>query len=114
VAAQRAVDFVSRDAQPHLYLRAGVPAATENDGSVRWQMLRPVPSRRCEVFGSADELHTLTGWSSAKVAPRGAYAWTAWRRYTCCPGRGTTLSEVDLPPICLQPPAKAPSRATDQ
>jgi len=114
VAAQRAVDIVSRDAQPHLYLRAGGPAATENDGSVRWQMLRPVPSRRCEVFGSADELHTLTGWSSAKVAPRGAYAWTAWRRYTCCPGRGTTLSEVDLPPICLQPPAKAPSRATDQ
>ena len=103
VTAQRAVDIVSRRAQPHVYLPAGGPEATENDGSIKWQMLRPVPSSRCEVFGDAEELRTVTGWSSAKVAPKGAYAWTAWRRYTCCPGRGTTLSEVALPPICLKP-----------
>lgn len=101
VTAQRATDIVSRAAQPHLYLPAGGPETHENDGSIQWQMLRPVASPRCEVFGSADELTTLAGWSSAKTAANGAYAWTAWRRYTCCPGGGTTLGEIELPPICL-------------
>lgn len=102
VAAQRAIDIVSRAAQPHVYLPAGGPEVREHDGSVTWQMLRPVPSNQCEVFGTAAELATLAGWSSAKVAATGAYSWTAWRRYTCCPGRGTTVGEIELPPICLK------------
>lgn len=105
VAAQRAADFITRQNQPHVYLpsvgraRGGYwPASPvlENTENHQWQMLTPLRSNRCEIFGAGGN------WSGGKVDTRGNYAWILWRKYGCCTARpGVFLSSVDTARVCL-------------
>ena len=105
VAAQRAADFITRQDQPHVYLpsvgraRGGYwPASPvlENTDNHRWQMLTPVRSNRCEIFGASGN------WSGGKADMRGNYAWILWRKYACCTARpGVFLSSIDSARVCL-------------
>ena len=105
VAAQRAADFITRPNQPHVYLpsvgrpRGGYwPASPvlENTDNHRWQMLTPIRSSRCEIFGAGGN------WSGGKVDTRGNYAWILWRKYSCCTARsGVFLSSIETARVCL-------------
>ncbi|MCX9039238.1 TIGR03756 family integrating conjugative element protein [Citrobacter portucalensis] len=97
VIAQRVADLVTRSHQPHIYTplvaspHAGYwpppPVIEGNSGNHQWQILTPTKSAACSVFpdGSA------TATYADKQAEDGAYAWTLWRPYKCCPRRGQTF-----------------------
>lgn len=99
VIAQRVGDLVTRTGQPHVYQAlsgspsyngriwppGGLKENTDKEGS--WQMLTPVQSKTCSVFGENDTA-TLTGWDGGKQAESGNYAWTLWRPYECCERKG--------------------------
>lgn len=101
VVAQRAGDVVTRTGQPHVYVpvtgSGGTyggqrvwppgPLMETNARTGYWQMLTPVPSPACAVFGQNDTL-SLAGWSGGKVDRVGDYAWNLWRPYKCCKKRG--------------------------
>lgn len=97
VIAQRVADLVTRIGQPHIYTpltassRAGYwppPPVIEGDSSNhRWQMLTPKKSAACSVFPDGG----VTDTYADKLAENGAYAWTLWRPYKCCPRRGQTF-----------------------
>jgi integrating conjugative element protein (TIGR03756 family) len=95
VCAQRAADIVTREAQPHVYQYLGggdcgtgcAPPGPvlENDATrSKWQMLRPLPSSRCEVFGQNDALLPFSWADGKQVDETEDYAWNLWRRYRCC------------------------------
>lgn len=97
VIAQRAADLVTRSGQSHVYLpltaspRDGYwppdPVMEGDSGNHLWQMLVPKKSTFCAIFpdGSATDSY------ADKLAEDGAYAWTLWRPYKCCPRRGQTF-----------------------
>lgn len=97
VIAQRVADLVTRTGQSHIYTpltassRAGywppTPVIEGDSDNHRWQMLTPKKSAACSVFpdGSATDTY------ADKLAEDGAYAWTLWRPYKCCPRRGQTF-----------------------
>ncbi|EMQ2085174.1 TIGR03756 family integrating conjugative element protein [Salmonella enterica subsp. enterica] len=97
VIAQRVADLVTRVGQPHIYTpltatsRAGYwppPPVIEGDSSNhQWQMLTPKKSAACSVFPDG----SVTDTYADKLAADGAYAWTLWRPYKCCPRRGQTF-----------------------
>lgn len=97
VIAQRTADLVTRSGQSHVYIPL---TATSHDGywppdpvtegdsnNHQWQMLVPKKSASCTIFpdGSATDSY------ADKLAEDGAYAWTLWRPYKCCPRRGQTF-----------------------
>lgn len=112
VAAQRAADIVTRIAQPHVYFPVvladfdeGVwppDEIVENDpDSGKWSMLTPLPLPYCSAFAQ-DDSPVGPGWAAGKGSSDGSYAWTLWRRYTCCLSRGDLLLfTIEFPPICL-------------
>jgi len=97
VIAQRVADLVTRSGQPHLYRPLTASAhdgywppdpVQENDRSNhQWQMLVPKMTRSCSIFpdGSPDDSY------ADRLADDGAYVWTLWRPYSCCPRRGQTF-----------------------
>lgn len=97
VIAQRVADLVTRTGQPHIYSPLTARSqdgywppspVTEGDSdNHQWQMLAPKKSSTCAVFpdGAATDSH------ADKLAVDGAYAWTLWRPYKCCPRRGQTF-----------------------
>lgn len=97
VIAQRVADLVTRTGQPHIYTpltassRAGYwppsPVIEGDSSNHQWQMLTPKKSAACSVFpdGSATDTY------ADKLANDGAYAWTLWRPYKCCPRHGQTF-----------------------
>lgn len=97
VIAQRVADLVTRTGQSHIYtpLTASsraeywppTPVIEGDSDNHRWQMLTPKKSAACSVFpdGSATDTY------ADKLAEDGAYAWTLWRPYKCCPRRGQTF-----------------------
>jgi len=103
VVAQRAGDLVTRSQQPHVYLPT---TATQSSGGMHvwwpgplremdrasghWQMLVPLISQGCEIFG-ADDTTQPASWADGKVDPEGDYVWTLWRPYKCCPRAGQAL-----------------------
>lgn len=97
VIAQRAVDLVTRSGQPHVYIPL---TATSHDGywppdpvtegdsnNHQWQMLVPKKSASCAIFPDG----STTDSYADKLAEDGAYVWTLWRSYKCCPRRGQTF-----------------------
>ena len=88
---------VTRNGQPHVYISLTASSydgywppdpVTEGDSSNhQWQMLVPKKSTSCAIFpdGSATDSY------ADKLAEDGAYAWTLWRPYECCPRRGQTF-----------------------
>lgn len=116
VVAQRAGDFITRNGQPHVYLPLGQGqdgySLSAKDGLMvwspgalvensnrggDWQMVSPMPTPYCEVFGSNDTL-SPTGWGGGKVAASGGYVFTLWRPYQCCRIQGLFLGAVDFMP----------------
>ncbi len=97
VIAQRVADLVTRSGQSHVYIPLTATShdgywppdpVTEGDSSNhQWQMLVPKKSASCAIFpdGSATDSY------ADKLAEDGAYAWTLWRPYKCCPRRGQTF-----------------------
>ena len=97
VIAQRAADLVTRSGQSHVYIPL---AATSHDGywppdpvtegdsnNHQWQMLVPKKSVSCAIFPDGSSTDSYAD----KLAEDGAYVWTLWRPYKCCPRRGQTF-----------------------
>ncbi|EPF3811049.1 TIGR03756 family integrating conjugative element protein [Klebsiella aerogenes] len=97
VIAQRAADLVTRNGQPHVYIPLAASShdgywppdpVTEGDSSNhQWQMLVPKKSASCAIFPDG----STTDSYADKLAEDGAYIWTLWRPYKCCPRRGQTF-----------------------
>lgn len=97
VIAQRVADLVTRSGQPHVYTplvaqsRAGYwppsPVLENDRTNHQWQMLAPTKEKQCGLFPDRD----ITATYSDRLAVDGAYAWTLWRPYQCCPRRGQTF-----------------------
>ncbi|HAO9088751.1 TPA: TIGR03756 family integrating conjugative element protein [Escherichia coli] len=97
VIAQRAADLVTRSGLSHVYIPL---TATSHDGywppdpvtegdsnNHQWQMLVPKKSASCAIFPDG----STTDSYADKLAEDGAYVWTLWRPYKCCPRRGQTF-----------------------
>jgi len=113
VVAQRAVDIVTRDGQPHVYrsLKDNSEEATIKDQSRAkssqngsnekrdlWQMISPKKDQSCLAFGNKDP-----NWSAGRN-PEGKnqYAWNYWRNYQCClPAAGAYIGHTPISPICF-------------
>ncbi len=97
VIAQRAADLVTRSGQPHVYVPLTATShngywppnpVTEGDSNNhQWQMLVPKKSASCAIFPDG----STTDSYADKLAEDGAYVWTLWRPYKCCPRRGQTF-----------------------
>lgn len=97
VIAQRVADIVTRSGQLHVYTplvaqsRAGYwppsPVLENDRTNHQWQMLAPSAEKQCDLFPDRD----ITATYSDRLAVDGAYAWTLWRPYQCCPRRGQTF-----------------------
>jgi len=95
VAAQRAVDIVTRTGQPHVYLPADGPQS--NEQTDRWLMIHPKRARSCETFGT-----NADNWSGGKVSQDGGYGFLYWRQYSCCTGKvGVLIGWTPTPPVCI-------------
>ena len=87
VIAERALDIVSNGGV-HIYQPTTSSAQFKENG--KWQMIRPNPENQCKKFGYEDHQTTLD-----KRDDDGQYAWTAWRRYSCCiPGPGSFIGST--------------------
>jgi len=110
VVAQRAADIVTRPSEPHVYMPLtgncgkGMwcsPGIQENDSTYEWQMLDPISTGKCEVFGTND-VSWLNGWGGGKGSDDGGYVFNLWREKACCTNRsGVYLYSLDLVEICL-------------
>ncbi|EGT5658704.1 TIGR03756 family integrating conjugative element protein [Citrobacter braakii] len=97
VIAQRAADLVTRSGQPHVYLPLTAsshdgywspdPVAEGDSNNHQWQMLVPKKSASCAIFPDGSSTDSYAD----KLAEDGAYVWTLWRPYKCCPRRGQTF-----------------------
>lgn len=101
VAAHRAADIVTRNAQPHIYLpltgncdnRCWKPGPVNvNDGADnRFQLLVPWVEKSTMV------LNGPATWANGKHRTRESYMWTLWRRYSCCEKKGQVfLFKIDF------------------
>lgn len=88
VAAQRAVDVVTRSSQPHVYRQVpGIPESNENTD--HWQMIHPASDSRCTAFGTDPD------YSDGRENPDpGSYGWIYWPLHHCCPGSGRTIARI--------------------
>ncbi|BCZ51122.1 integrating conjugative element protein [Enterobacter cloacae] len=97
VIAQRAADLVTRNGQQHVYIPLTASShdgywppdpVTEGDiSNHQWQMLVPKKSASCAIFPDGSSTDSYAD----KLAEDGAYVWTLWRPYKCCPRRGQTF-----------------------
>ncbi|MCM9597892.1 TIGR03756 family integrating conjugative element protein [Salmonella enterica] len=97
VIAQRTADLVTRSGQSHVYIPLTASShdgywppdpLTEGDSSNhQWQMLVPKKSASCAIFPDGSSTDSYAD----KLAEDGAYVWTLWRPYKCCPRRGQTF-----------------------
>ncbi len=106
INAQRAVDIVTRDHQPHIYVSIDEtsssdqkiwspgPLVEDDPATGEWQMLLPQAESTCAVFGTND-LASASGWGGGRVDIEGDYAWNLWRPYTCCEREGAFLFDVN-------------------
>lgn len=97
VIAQRTADLVTHSGQSHVYIPLTASShdgywppdpVTEGDSSNhQWQMLVPKKSASCAIFPDGSSTDSYAD----KLAEDGAYVWTLWRPYKCCPRRGQTF-----------------------
>lgn len=109
VIAQRAVNIVTQQNQPHLYIPlydngyslTWLPGElVENKPSTGvWQMLAPKVDQQCYAFGENDVFSTT--WSEGRHSEDNRYAFSLWRPYECCEAKGIYLFTVPLE-ICFQ------------
>lgn len=87
VAAQRAVDIVTRPMQPRIYQELNslnypiwaMPPPGPSTAQLfdRWQMIAPIPDAACYPFGIENE-------DFGRNTSQGAYGWNFWQTYQCC------------------------------
>lgn len=91
VMAQRAVDIVTRTAQPHIY--NGVPGIGQsNEKTDQWQMIHPNSETQCITFGQDRNYHA--GRENGDGPDEGSYGWIYWPLHDCCPGPGRTIAKI--------------------
>lgn len=104
VVALRAGHIVTRQDQPHLYKylssdcgeHCSAVLVSENSNDTQWQMLSPIASSSCEVFGKNDSGGQQWGMGASQKA-NGAYAFNLWRRYHgCIQGDGKYIGSTDF------------------
>lgn len=106
VMAQRAGDFVTRQAEPHIYTslyrdvgRIGnsytwaPPPLVEGDATTGWwQMLLPNAETTCYVFADVDDsMMGLVDPNVLRINPFEDYVWNLWRPYSCCQEPGDAI-----------------------
>lgn len=99
VAAHRAAEIVTRNAQPHIYLpatgncenRCWRPDPVSIDGNDnRFQMIAPEIEYSHRTFGGP------ASWANGKHEPRESYLWNLWRYYACCEAKGAYITKIDF------------------
>ena len=100
VAAHRASEIVTRNAQPHIYFpatgscenRCWPPGpVTVNEGHHnRFQMLAPSLEKSTRIFGGS------ATWANGKHKTRESYLWALWRYYACCQAKGAYIGRIDF------------------
>lgn len=99
VAAHRAAEIVTRNAQPHIYLPAtgscenkcwkpGPVSLDDNDN--RFQLVAPDVEKSHRKFGGS------ATWANGKHNTRESYLWNLWRYYSCCEAKGAYITHVDI------------------
>lgn len=108
ITAFRASHIVTRIGQPHLYkpisadpTSCGAGCVTqsvvENDDRTQWQMLSPLTSNTCEMFGQNDSTQLREWGSQAAMLSGGAYVFNLWRLYQgCIPGAGNYIGSINF------------------
>ena len=103
VIALRAAHIVTRQHQPHFYTPlpstcgqdCAAKKVTQNNDDTQWQMLSPIESNQCEVFGK-EKNQAQWGIDAAKTA-HGAYVFNVWRHYRgCVQGVGKYLYSMNF------------------
>lgn len=100
VAAHRASEIVTRNAQPHIYLPATGscenrcwppdPVTVNESHDNRFQMLAPSLENSTRIFGGS------ATWANGKNKTRESYLWTLWRYYACCEAKGAFIGKIDF------------------
>lgn len=102
VAAKRAIDFVTRRWQPHIYYpavwtteegSAQWPPTEPADEDTLWQQLAPSGDTDCKALPDIDDVASANDPYSERLNEVAGYAWHIWRRYRCCypPAEGWVL-----------------------
>lgn len=97
IIAQRTAELVTRSGQSHVYIPLTAsshdgywppdPVMEGDSSNHQWQMLVPKKSASCAIFPDGSSTDSYAD----KLAEDGAYIWTLWRPYKCCPRRGQTF-----------------------
>ena len=104
VLAQRGIDIVTRDHQPHVYDQLepsadaghiGLVIKESNEDNDHWQMLSPVADSSCDAFGHD------TNYALERSSQSGNYSWLYWPEYACCiPKAGVLLYYFETEVSC--------------
>jgi len=98
VAAQRAVDIMTKKRQPHVYLlqnRPDGPTFPSDHKSDKWQMVYPEADSACYSFGSA------TDYVTERVDAQEEYVFLYWQKLECCPyAKGVVIAKVRIEESC--------------
>ncbi len=102
VMAQRAIDVVTRDDQPHIYTHYE-EAGPSNEDEDKWLMISPIKDEECEPFGNPDySLGDILHLGDERTVSDGKFGWLYWNEYDCCPWKkGVLIAVIPIPPVCL-------------
>jgi len=102
VAAQRAADIVTRDRQPHVYIkqngdtgRSGSGVYTSNEKTDRWQMVYPQADQACYAFGNPNSYLFNRNREDQK------FVFLYWQNRDCCPfANGSIFNKISFDEVC--------------
>lgn len=99
VAAHRAAEIVTRNAQPHVYWpvtgscenKCWKPSAVSIGGDDnRFQQVVPWVEYSHRTFGGSST------WANGRNQNRQSYLWNLWRYYACCEAKGAFIGKIDF------------------
>lgn len=104
VIAQRSASIITQIDQPHVYYplsetcgsHCKAYSAVENDATtIQWQMVYPIASTSCNIFGVNYLGHLMPWGSDAAEVGQGSYVWVMWHHYEgCIQGHGSYLGST--------------------
>lgn len=95
VAAQRAIDIVTRIYQPHVYYPT-FETFTSDEKEDHWQMVSPQMDSMCYAFGEP------TDYVNGRVDDREEYSFLYWPKLECCPdAKGVVIAHIPTAEVCL-------------
>ena len=96
VMAVRAMDFTTREDQPHIYNKP--PIDESHEGLRRWQMISPSVEQECKVMGDDPEF----GLSTSQKSNDYKYGFLYWGRHECCVlNAGVLIAEIEITEVCI-------------